>query len=71
MENGYSSWLVKRKSTRRYVEEDGIFAITRHFDEPRESTSVIIWFFIRISTKSVNTLGLSEVIITSISPESW
>ena len=71
IENGYSSWLVKRKSTRRYICEDGIFATTRHFEEPSERTSIIICFFIRISTKSVNTLGAFEVIITSISPESW
>ena len=41
-ENGYSSGVVYRKSTRRNRSDEGIFVITNDFVGPRERTSIII-----------------------------
>ena len=69
MENGNSSGLVYKKSTRRAKLDEEIFAITKHFVGPRERTCKIIFSFINSSMKPTNTLGDLEVMITSMSPE--
>jgi hypothetical protein len=69
MENGNSSGVVYKKSTRRATFDEGILAITKHFVGPLERTCNIIFSFINSSIKSTNTLGDLEVIIISISPE--
>ena len=69
IENGNSDGEVYRKSTRRAYFPQGNFAITRHFEFPRERTSKMIFCSINLSINSLNTSRLSEVIIASMSPE--
>ena len=69
MENGNSSGVVYKKSTRRAVSDVGSFATTRHLVLPLDRTCNIIFSFINSSIKETNTLDDFEVMITSISPE--
>ena len=67
--NGNSSGVVYKKSTRRIVCEEGIFAITKHLLGPLERTFTMIFCFINSSIKSINDWVDFEVIIMSISPD--
>ena len=67
--NAYSSGGVYRKSTLRANSWPGNCVITKHLLAPRLNTSIIIFSAINISINLLYTCDLSEVIITSISPE--
>ena len=69
IENGYSSLVVYKKSTRLAVANGIILAITRHFEDPLERTSTIIFCFINSSIKFIKSSWDSDCNITSISPE--
>ena len=68
-ENGYSSGVVYKKSTRLAYCAPGNLATTKHFELPRERTSTMIWRDNNSSINILNTFEWLDVMITSMSPE--
>ena len=69
IENGYSSYVEYKKSTRRATLCLSNLQITNDFVGPRDNISIIMLFSNNLSTNFTNTSLFFDVIIRSISPD--